>query len=87
MSDTCCLDSSFTLHRWSESQVHAAVANNFLCGDIRFYIAMLILGSFFVCFCWLFFLCMWDNEAFAITTSDIKCWPVIFFFFAKLDDD
>lgn len=38
----------------------------------------LLLLAFFVCVCG-------DNEAFAITTSDIKRWPVIFF--AKLDDD
>lgn len=70
MSDTCCLDSSFTLHRWSESQVHAAVVNKFLCGDdfiLPCYFWVLLLFALLVFFC----VCG-DNEAFAITTSDIK---------------
>lgn len=50
MSDTCCSDSSFPLHRWSASQVHAAVVSKFLYGGDDFilpcYFWVLLLFAF-----------------------------------------
>lgn len=53
MSDTCCLESSFTWHKWSESQVHSAAINEFLCGDD--FILPCYFWVLFCLLCWWFF--------------------------------